>query len=485
MQATYFRLSRISPVWFAFLASLLLSLIAVLGVVTVGKDAAFYLDIAKQASEQGVGVAQERFNWPWFVLLLAGSHKYLGLPLELAGYLWCALFMAGTCALLVDVVRRRVPEAAWWACLVVLAMPAFNQFRNDILREFGFWFFSVLTLWLALRWQHGGGWLRLLLIFPAALGAALFRLEAVLLLPALALWQLPALFDSVRRKRALQLYLLLALLAVAAGLGLYALIRFYDFPVSRLNYYFSLLDPRHLINSLDSFAGRLADSMTYKFSRDDAGMIVLCGLFVTLLIKFLQLLGPFALILLDRHCWLRLPAVVRAFSLFGWAFLLYLLVLYTFFIHEQFTTTRYLSLLNILAVPAVAVLFSQLSSRWPRLVRAFVVLALLVMLANVVSLSAKKTHLVEAGHWLSEHVEADANIYYEDLRIGYYAGFGYQLERAVPRPAALAAPEPYAYLLIEADGDEPWLLEWLEQHDRRVLARFANRKDDAVLVIGR
>ena len=231
MQATYFRLNRISPVWFAFLASLLLSLIAVLGVVTVGKDAAFYLDIAKQASEQGVGVAQERFNWPWFVLLLAGSHKYLGLPLELAGYLWCALFMAGTCALLVDVVRRRVPEAAWWACLVVLAMPAYNQFRGDILREFGFWFFCVLTLWLALRWQQGGGWLRLLLIFPAALAAALFRLEAVLLLPALALWQLPALFDSIRRKRALQLYLFLTLLAAAAGLALYALIRCKDFTV--------------------------------------------------------------------------------------------------------------------------------------------------------------------------------------------------------------------------------------------------------------
>src|SRR5690606_16428275 len=98
-----------------------------------------------------------------------------------------------------------------------------------------------------------------------------------------------------------------------------------------------------------------------KFSRDDAGMIVLCGLFVTLLIKFVQLLGPFALVLVDRHSWSRLPAAVRSFSLFGWAFLLYLLVLYTFFIHEQFTTTRYLSLLNMLAVPPVAVLVFQLS----------------------------------------------------------------------------------------------------------------------------
>ena len=137
-----------SPALVTFVSSLVLSLIAVAGVVTVGKDAAFYLDIAQQTSEHGIAVAQAQFNWPWFILLLAGTHKYLGVPLELAAYLWCAVFMAGTCALLVDNVRRRVPAAAWWASLVVLAMPAFNEFRGDILREFGFWFFSVLTFWL-------------------------------------------------------------------------------------------------------------------------------------------------------------------------------------------------------------------------------------------------------------------------------------------------------------------------------------------------
>src|SRR5690606_17161582 len=90
-----------APVRVTLLASLMLSLLAILGVATIGKDAAFYLDTARQVSEQGV-IAAQRFDWPWFVLLLAGSHKYLGLPLEFAAYLWCALFLAGTCALLVD-----------------------------------------------------------------------------------------------------------------------------------------------------------------------------------------------------------------------------------------------------------------------------------------------------------------------------------------------------------------------------------------------
>lgn len=473
-----------APVKTALVASLVLSLIAVLGEVTVGKDAAFYLDIADNVSEQGLGATQERFNWPWFVLLLAGLHAYLGLPLELAAYLLCGIFMAGTCALMVDIVRRQAPHAAWWALVVVLAMPAFNQFRGDILREFGFWFFSVLTLWLALHWQLRGGWWRALLIFGAIFAAVLFRLEAVLLVPALALWQAPMLFRSERRGQALQLYLLLALLASLGGVGLVGLITVLEFPIARIAHYVNLINPWHLVESFGAFAAQLGDSMTHKYSQDDAGLILFFGLLATLVIKFVQLLGPFGLLLLDRASWRELPGALRRFSLTGWAAVLYFLVLLTFFVQEQFINSRYLSFLNLLAVPFMALLLTSFAQRYPRLGRVLLVIALLMMIANVVSLGAKKTHFVEAGNWLSQHVERDAKIFYEDPRIGYYAGFGYD-ELTPPVQEALAAPESYAYLLIEADGDEPWLLEWLEQHGRRVLARFANRKDDAVLVIGR
>lgn len=471
-----------APVRVTLLASLMLSLLAILGVATIGKDAAFYLDTARQVSEQGV-IAAQRFDWPWFVLLLAGSHKYLGLPLEFAAYLWCALFLAGTCALLVDVVRRRAPQAVWWAVLVVLAMPAFNEFRNDILREFGFWFFSALTLWLALNWAERGGWSRALVIFPAILGAVLFRLEAVLLLPALALWQLPGLFFRERRAQILQLYALLGLLAVLGGLTLAALLSLYNLPVYRIVSYVNLLNPLRLIESFNVFASQFGDSMINKYSRDDAGQIVFFGLLAALLIKFVQLLGPFALLLLDRASWRKMASAIRCFGPFGWAMVLYVLVLLVFFIQQQFINSRYVSFLNLLAVPLVAVLLASLAERHPRLGRAFLVLALLVMIANVVSLGAKKTHFVDAGQWLAQNTPASATIYYDDGRIAYYAGRGYPF--SPPQQAALEQPEAFDYLLIEADVDEPWLLEWLAQKQLRVLARFANRKDDAVLVIGR
>jgi hypothetical protein len=471
-----------SPVVVAFVGSLLLSLIAVLGVVTVGKDAAFYLDIARQTSEQGPGVALERFDWPWFVLLLAGTHKFLGLPLELAAYLWCGFFMAGACALLVDAVRQRAPMAVWWAVLVVLAMPAFNQFRADILREFGFWFFSVLALWLALRWQVSRSFLEATSLMLSIMAAALFRLEAMLLLPALALWQLPALGQSDQRRGALQMYLLLSGLAGLGMLGLLAAVRLFDFPIDRLTYYASLLNPKELLGAFNTLAEQFGDSLINKYSRDEAGYIVFFGLVAALLIKFLQLLGPFSVLLLDRCSWSRSIGAVRSFSLFGWAIFLYFLVLLFFFIQQQFVNSRYLSFLNLLAVPPVALLAAVCAERWVRLRGVFIFFVLLVMVANVVSLGAKKTHYVEAGTWVSKNLPPQAHIYYEDGRIAYYAGRGYIFSPS--RQSVLDDPEQYDYLLIETDGDEGWVPEWLAQHDFRVIEEFSNRKNDTVLIVG-
>lgn len=470
------------PVSVAFFLSLLLSFVAILGVVTLGRDATFYLDIARQASEGGLFVAQEKFHWPAFILIVAVTHLYLGVSLEVAAYLWCALFIAGTCALLVDIVRGVLPRATWWAVLVVLAMPAFNDFRADILREFGFWFFSVLTLWLALRWQRAGGW-------PLALGAALavfaaaaFRLEAVLLFPALALWQFPALLDRDRRSQALQFYSLLMFLVFLGACGVLALVLMLDFPISRITYFAGLISPWHLVQTFSELSNQFAEVILRKYSWDDAGLILFFGFLATILIKFVGLLGPFSVALLSRTVWRELPVLLRFFSLSSWTALLYLVVLLMFFVQLQFINSRYLSFLNLLVVPIMAAAMSTFSVQWPRASKWLVGLAVLVAVTNVVSFGAKKTHYVEAGHWIAQNIDTKANVYYVDGRIAYYAGRGYPIPERLDQ--VIGAPQKYEYLILEADGDEPWLLEWLNTYQLKILEHFSNRKNDTVLIIG-
>ena len=71
----------LTPQCATLVGSLLLSLIAYLGVVTIGKDGAFYVDIARTIVEQGVAAGAERFNWLGFPLFLAGLHQVTGLPI--------------------------------------------------------------------------------------------------------------------------------------------------------------------------------------------------------------------------------------------------------------------------------------------------------------------------------------------------------------------------------------------------------------------
>jgi hypothetical protein len=467
------------PVWLAFLGSALLSLIAVLGTATVGRDAALYIDIAQQVTEHGPNVAWATFDWPWFSFLLAGTHTVLHLPLELSAYLWCALFFAGTSALMVDCVRQRSAQLAGWACLVVLAMPAVNAFRNDIIRECGFWFFCTLTLWLALRWQARGGWLRAAFIHVAIVAAALFRLEALLLVPALALWQLPNLWSSNRRMRFVQFSLLpvLGMLAVSVTGVLMS---------ARVMLYLDMIEPHGVFASFQLLCDQFANSLINKYSQDEAGRIIFFGILATMAITFVKLMGPFAVPFVLRRNWGVLGTYWRDYRPFAWAAVLYLVVLVLFFIKQQFMNTRYLSFLNLLFVPVLAMGLAAFVREFPRCGKWLVVLGLLVMLSNVISTGAGKTHYVEAGRWMSAHVEPGAKTYFEDGRISYYAGRGYVLPVLTAEEAMSAAHAgDYQYFLIEAKGDEPWLNEWLVAHKLRIIEHFANRKGATVVVIGR
>jgi hypothetical protein len=476
------RVSRVIdeyPVWLAFLGSALLSLIAVLGTATVGRDAALYIDIAQQVTEHGPNVAWATFDWPWFSFLLAGTHTVLHLPLELSAYLWCALFFAGTSALMVDCVRQRSAQLAGWACLVVLAMPAVNAFRNDIIRECGFWFFCTLTLWLALRWQARGGWLRAALIHLAIVAAALFRLEALLLVPALALWQLPNLWSSSRRMQFAQFSLLpvLGLVAVSVTGVLMS---------ARVMLYLDMIEPHGVFASFQMLCEQFANSLINKYSQDEAGRIIFFGILATMAISFVKLMGPFAVPFVLRRNWGFLGVYWREYRPFAWTALLYLIVLVLFFIKQQFMNARYLSFLNLLFVPVLAMGLAAFVRDFPRWGKWLVVLGLLVMLSNVISTGAGKTHYVEAGRWLSAHVEPGAKTYFEDGRISYYAGRGYVMPVLTAEEAMSAAHAgDYQYFLIEAKGDEPWLNDWLVAHKLRIIEHFANRKGATVVIIGR
>jgi len=248
-----------------------------------------------------------------------------------------------------------------------------------------------------------------------------------------------------------------------------------------------LLSPQGILTSLDALGKGLAQGGLQEHGPDDANRIVFLGLSALIVSKFFTLCGPFAVPFLYPASWLAVRDFWQRLRPFAWAWLLYFCILELFFLRYGFLISRYISFLNLLAVPLLTAALVVLVGRFPRYAKFLLGLALLVMLANVISLGSKKTHYREASAWIQHNTQPSDTIYYDDSRIAYYAGRGYP--RMLPPQELLMAAEPdylrsVRYFVISAKENDPSLENWLAGQGKRVLSRFANRKGETILILG-
>jgi 4-amino-4-deoxy-L-arabinose transferase-like glycosyltransferase len=386
--------------------------------------------------------------------------------------------------LTIDLTRRRMPEAAWIACLVVLAMPAYNGYRAFIIREFGYWFFVMLSFWLAQRWEEKGHrWKESLLCQLALGGAILFRLEAAVFYPALAAWQLFAAPAGSRLKRALMISCLpVVTIFLLAAVMLAGMVRLPNRVVSYLEVANVFQRPAGFRQAVEGLIDHLP-----KFSKDEANTILLVGLLALVPIKLVKMLGVFVAPLAYGFIVQPLRVVIGRWPLLSWALLAHLLTLAAFTIYQLFISARYVSTLNLLAVPLTTACIVALMSRFPRLMKVMLVIVLVTMVANVASFSADKTYIKDAGSWLAKNAKNPDRVYMGDYRVAYYAGWIYRHHdtpqfdgKAVGH--SLRSGQIDLAVLHESSRDSS-ISAWIEANHFLVRERFAGRRDSKVLIV--
>ncbi len=468
----------INPTRAAFIGSLLLSFVAIQGQL-VNRDGVLYLDIARAILEEGLRAVVHIGDLSFLPMLIAAVSVLSRLGLESSAHLLNALFLAGTCALLVSWSKQQAPETAWAACLVVLAMPAYNHYRSDILREYGFWFFSIAGLWLAMCWLETQRWRELLLSQLALATAALFRLEAIAFFPALMLWQVFSAPDDQKSKRIIA--------TSAVPLSTVALVTFFlaigalELP-DRAVYFLQAANPIYKLRLFNEVAARFADAVLNKYSREGASYILFFGLLTVIPMKFFSALGIF--VVPTVYQFLRQP-VRETFSRWqplGWAFLFYLLVLAAFLTHQFFLSARYVSMLNLLMVPVIAAGSTLFLKRYFRWRVPMVLLALLVMLVDVVSWGPRKTHIIETGQWLAKHVPDHSKVCMTNSRIAYYAGWPVKQMAIVDNLDNMLALDRCGMVVLEINQKDKKSALSLSSQGFHEAARFANTAGDIVLV---
>lgn len=464
------------PVFLTFFFSVILSLIAIFGTVTIGKDGAFYIDIARSISNNGLSVAFERFSWPWYSILIAFIHDATGFNHEFIAYLATILFMAGTCSLTVSMVKRKSPETVYWAMLLVLSVPVFNNFRAEIIRETGFWFFIVLAVWLVL-FDRKIDFLRGLYIQLAITAAALFRLEALFLIPAIFIYFLFRRSSASEQNRFVALFKCFYGFFFLFLLGFFAVLSTDFLAQPRVAQNLYLINPYNIYKSFVFVSDSFAQAVLLKWSHSDATIIVFFGFLAALVLRIISYAGIASLILLDKNGRKSLIEGAKKYKLHLIAIILYFIVLLIFFFQVKFINSRYSALLLILSVPILAVAVHGCKLKWPKLTNLFVFLSLLLMLSNVISTSTKKTHYLEAANWVQKNTKITDRIYYEDSRVAYYADRGYP---SMPLVTEVMKNknyiDSYDYFVIESDLKNNFFLQWMEENNLIIAAEKGNGK---------
>ena len=359
------------PLRTTFVLSALLSLIAILGVAVIGRDGAFYINIAQQVNENGIKSAFNIFSWPWFSILLAYTYKITGLAYETIAYLYSTGFMVGTSLLIVSIVKRHNPSAVWWAVLLVLSVPVFNSFRYDIIRDSGYWFFCTLTLWLVLR-NIEITWLKGFLIQVSVLAAVLFRFEAFFLFPVIAFYILFLNNNFGFKQRVLDFLKCFSMLIFVVLLSLVFAIYGDLLNQPRIARQISLIDPTKIYTSFNQTSDILARTALVKWSYSDAPVILFFGILFALLLRLFTYAGISSLLVFSKRARSSFLNSFYRYRLLAIAALAYFSILMIFFIQHKYINSRYSSLFILLIIPFLSVMAADFFKDKKRLAYVFI-----------------------------------------------------------------------------------------------------------------
>jgi 4-amino-4-deoxy-L-arabinose transferase-like glycosyltransferase len=476
------RWAVVTPERAVVIGSLLLSLFALTQSPSIGRDGMFYLHVAELIQHGAWRAAVEQFNWVLWPALIALLSSITTLSLETSAQTMSIVLLAGVCLMAVRLSAAVFPGSAWHAAVVTLAVPALNQYRGGILREFGAWFFALLAVWMFLRWKERPEFRTALLFQVSVLLAALFRMELLIVLPA-ALIHLAL---SAEHRRLLWRGASLVWLP-AAGIGAFLLVFGLRDGVfhGRAEFYLIGIDPWFVMSRFALASEQLANEVLPPLAQNYANAILFWGLMAMLVIRFIEVLSvlvvPFAVAATTAGSWRRLgPIWVLAALFVG--------ILVSFVLWRHFVTSRYVATLAILLIPLVAAGLAELDARVRRKGWRAVLIALLAILAlsNVITTSEGRPHHEAAAAWLRVNVEDPAAVYVPDARIAFAAGWGYALPPQWPEGELFPyLADHHRWIVVERPLDDPELTAWIANEQAEVEAQFSRSDGRTVWIIRR
>ncbi|HLF96032.1 MAG TPA: hypothetical protein VI457_02725 [Methylococcaceae bacterium] len=471
--------------------SLVLSLLAAVTDDVLNSDGMWYVYTAQVFVEEGSSAALAKFDWPFLPVLIGLLHVGTGLSYVASSYLLNAVLLAALSTGFVLLYREIGGPRVWVAAAVILLSPFLNEYRNYVIRDFGFWCFGVWAILFFVRycrrhrsWQDALGWQL------CVLAAVAFRIEGVSLAVLLPL------YCCFLPRQRFSAWLRANIVFLAGILGAIALVMLDIVPLTylrRFEYLQSFLSWSVLSGDFTGKMVVVSHHLQGIPSISDTPAFLIggaLGIFVRQTVGGLGLLGlPLAAGLWQRR--LRLAE----WSVLSWAMFAAAVPVVMFALRDLFLSGRYPGLLVLLlSLPAARMLdeyLPRLDWMWKKypLRLGVIVVALSVWTVDSVMVTRHyKLFLREAGEWAEAHVPPAARLYANDDTLYFYYGRGYTREaQYADNPVLAAKPVTDAYdwllLHVHRQDAESFQTKLAARPELRLETRFENPKGDAVYAL--
>lgn len=486
----------------ALLASAPLFLFSVLSSDVLNNDAFYFMRAAELVAREGIIDTLAHYGWhTGYASMLALVDRVLPVDAATAAYLLNYLCYAVLVwsFITLSMTFRNTPVVSAIAALCVLFLPNLSELRDYIIRDFGYWAFSLAGLVMLIRYHKQPGSETAALYAVCMALALVFRAETFLLLltAPFSLFFNRQLGGRSRLHCGLVLvafsllpFGLLALIAALAG------VTFTELPVHAWrNYLPFLLNFQTVLAETGNAVNEALFFEDYYPGHGALGPIIMLLAYVlAVILNILRELPPVLVLLLAWGLWLRAyqcdhqgrVAIIPACT-FVVTICLYLFV---FIVAMRFSTGRYAMLASLILLAFLPLCVERLlihareNGRQRRFNWIFGVLLSFFIIDGLISFGYSKEHIVAAGQWLATADHGETELVTNDFSVAYRSGLIPDYDTLDTDPGRYVDNPPDSGLLALAlKHDEMSLAERMaEQEEMKLVRTFSNERNDQVRI---
>lgn len=478
-----------------FVASMALSFVAYLQSDIINNDGILYIEVARAYVAGGVADAFATFNWPLYGILIGLVHQVSQLDYEVSAHILNALLVALACAAFVATYREigRPGTRLWVAAVLILALPLVNDYRDFVIRDFGYWAALLLAVLLFVRSVRRDSLGHAIAWQLVALLAIAFRIEGAVLLAVPVIYHLA--MDGARPGRIRRMLRSSLVFVALAMLGLIGL-AFYgtlgtEANTDTLRLWLSYASPAAIIAGFEEQAVTLHQQLEYLSSTGDAFLILVTGLLALSASKlFANAVPAYCLVAAYGRYrnWLAPTPGNRMIWLFLALSLATMLALVAsrYFLSSRYTVAPVL-LLSLITFAYVDTGLQRLAGlprrRW--LVAAWVLIAV-IFADGVISTGASKKAIRTGSQWALQEVDQTVPWLCNEARLRFYTRQQCELigrEALMTRLNNATGESAPAMLLLWVGRKDAELQQALSVGTRLGLVRqWQNRRGDTMAI---